>query len=114
MKVFIGWSGETSHEVALALHEWLPRVIQAVKPYVSSEDIAKGARWSASIAAELQASSYGIICVTRENSESPWINFEAGALSREIEKSFVTPSFFYLKTPALRGPLPHFHPVLNM
>ena len=66
-------------------------MIQAIKPYISSEDIAEGARWSTEIAKELESSNFGIIFVTKENVHSPWINFEAGALSREIEKSHVTP-----------------------
>jgi hypothetical protein len=33
MKVFLGWSGDTGHNVALALHSWLPRVIQTIVPY---------------------------------------------------------------------------------
>ena len=49
MKVFLGWSGSTSHKVALAFHAWLPNVIQAIKPYVSCEDIAKGARWNSDL-----------------------------------------------------------------
>lgn len=113
MKVFIGWSGDTSHKVALALRDWLPKVIQALKPFVSSEDIAKGGRWSPTIAGELQASFYGIISVTRENSNSAWINFEAGALSREIEKSLVTPFLFGLKPSDIQGPLSQFQSVLN-
>jgi len=84
MRVFLGWSGYISHKVALAFHDWLPKVIQAVKPFMSSEDMAKGARWSGEIAKELQSSSFGVIFVTPENVTSPWINFEAGALSREI------------------------------
>ena len=108
MKVFLGWSGDTSHKVALTLHDWLPNVIQAVKPYVSSEDIGKGARWSVEIAKELESSYYGVICVTRENAVSPWINFEAGALSREIEKTFVTPFLFDLRPAQIQGPLAQF------
>jgi hypothetical protein len=113
MKVFLGWSGDTSQKVALALSDWLPKVIQAVKPFVSSEDIAKGARWSLVLAKELQASSFGIICITKENSESAWINFEAGALSREIETSLVTPFLFNLREAEIQGPLKQFQVVTN-
>jgi hypothetical protein len=113
MKVFIGWSGETSHKVAIALHDWLPKVIQAIKPFVSSEDIARGARWSGVIALELQASDFGIICATRDNIDTPWINFEAGALSKEIEKSSVTPFLFDLKPSEVLGPLGQFMAVPN-
>jgi hypothetical protein len=113
MKVFLGWSGDTSKKVATALHDWLPKVIQSVRPYVSSEDIAKGARWSSEISKELQSSNYGIICITRENLASTWIHFEAGALSREIEKSFVTPFLFNLKVTDIQGPLQQFQTTLN-
>lgn len=42
MRVFISWSGETSHKVALALHGWLPKVVQALNPWVSTEDMIYG------------------------------------------------------------------------
>jgi hypothetical protein len=113
MKVFLGWSGDTSHKVALALRPWLPRVIQTIVPYVSSEDIAKGARWASDIAKELQASRFGIICVTRDNASSPWINFEAGSLSREIEQAFVSPFLFDLKPSEINGPLSQFQHTAN-
>ena len=64
MKVFISWSGDTSHNVALALREWLPSVLQSVEPYVSSEDIDKGARWSAEIGYQLNDTDFGILRVT--------------------------------------------------
>ena len=53
MKVFISWSGENSHKVATALHDWLPYIIQAVKPFMSSGDILKGERWTDVLAREL-------------------------------------------------------------
>lgn len=83
MKVFISWSGEKSHQAALALRDWLPTVIQALDtPWVSSEDIEAGANWSNSVGGELEATSFGIICVTRENQARQWLNFEAGAISK--------------------------------
>lgn len=91
MKVFISWSGEASHEASLVLREWLPSVVQFVEPYVSSADIDKGSRWATDVAGELDQSNFGIICVTKENIKTPWINLEAGALSKSVEKSRVCP-----------------------
>jgi hypothetical protein len=104
MKVFLSWSGDTSHKVAMILREWLPSVIQSIEPYVSSEDIDKGARWSTDIASELQDSTYGILCVTKENLHAPWLMFEAGALSKTMEKSYVCPFLFDIKRAEVNGP----------
>ena len=93
MKVFLSWSGSRSHKVALVFRDWLPSVIQEIVPYVSSEDIDKGARWSTDIAKELSDSKFGILCVTRDNINAPWLTFEAGALSKTMDKAFVTRFF---------------------
>lgn len=109
MKVFLSWSGHKSHQVALALRDWLPSVIQSVTPYVSSEDIDKGARWSTDIAKELEDSSFGILCVTKENLDAPWLLFEAGALSKMMEKGAVCPFLFDLKMAEIKeGPILQF------
>lgn len=97
MKVFISWSGTRSQKAAEILKQWIPCVIQSVEPYFSSADIDKGARWSTDIAKELQDASYGILCVTKENLSSAWLNFEAGALSKSIEQSKVCPFLVDLK-----------------
>lgn len=97
MKVFISWSGTKSQEVAKILKQWIPCVIQSVEPYFSSADIDKGARWSTDIAKELQDASFGILCVTKDNLSSSWLNFEAGALSKSIEQSKVCPFLVDLK-----------------
>lgn len=94
MKIFISWSGSMSQAIAEALHDWLPRVIQAVQPWLSSTNIDKGARWSDDIAAQLEETKFGLICLTRENLEAPWILFEAGALSKTLDRTYVCPYLF--------------------
>ena len=108
MKVFISWSGETSRNIAEILRQWIPSVIQAVKPYYSPDDIAKGARWSNEISRELDDSRVGIICLTKDNLNSPWIMFEAGALSKNIDKSKVCPLLFGIEPSDIQGPLLQF------
>jgi len=108
MKVFLSWSGEKSHKVAVVFRDWFPSVIQSLVPYVSSEDIDKGTRWSTDIAKELEDSSFGILCVTKENLTAPWLTFEAGALSKTMEKSFVSPFLFDIKRSEVDGPILQF------
>ena len=97
MKVFISWSGDKSLKVAKILKDWIPCVIQDIQPYFSTEDIDKGARWSSDIAKELSDADFGILCVTKDNLESQWLNFEAGALSKALDKVKVCPFLFDLK-----------------
>lgn len=108
MKVFISWSGERSKAVAEALREWIPSVIQAVKPWMSKEDIAKGARWSRDLAENLKDTNFGVVCLTADNLKSSWILFEAGALSKAIENAFVCPYLVDIEVSALDGPWKEF------
>lgn len=108
MKIFISWSGELSQQLGNAFKEWIPDVLQTVHPYFTPEDIQKGERWSSEIARELEASTFGIFCVTRENLSSGWMNFEAGAISKNKEKSQVCPILFGLTPTDVVGPLQQF------
>ena len=108
MKVFISWSGETSRLVASTLRDWLPNVIQAVDPWMSSSDIDKGARWATEISNQLAYSEFSLICLTPENLTSPWILFEAGALSKSIENNFVCPYLFQVEPRNVGWPLAQF------
>ena len=108
MNIFLSWSGNTSHKLAIAFRNWLPSVIQQIKPYVSSEDIDKGARWATDISDELNKSSFGILFVTNENINAPWLNFEAGALSKTLEKTCVSPFLFHIKPSDLNEALLQF------
>ncbi len=90
MKVFLSWSGERSNMVAKAFHDWLPSVVESVQPWLSERDIEKGARSVPAIAAQLEDTSFGIICLTADNLEQPWIHFEAGALAKTKDAKVCT------------------------
>jgi len=108
MRVFIGWSRQCSREVAQALRDWLKKVIQAIEPWMSDEDIEKGARWNDKIAHVLGDSHFGIICLTPENKDAPWINFEAGTISKVVNDSHLCPYLFRMRPQDISGPLAQF------
>ena len=108
MDVFISWSGDKSRDVALVLREWLPLVMNSLHPFVSSKDIYAGTRWQVDIASQLQASNFGILCVTNENQKAPWLNFEAGAIAKAVDVSRVVPLAIDLKPSDISLPLGQF------
>lgn len=110
MKVFISWSGEKSKAVATKLHEWIPDIINYVEPWLSLEDIDAGARWNKEIAEELSETKFGILCLTKSNSEAPWLLFEAGALAKTIDdNTFVCPFLIDMEPSDIpKGPLTQF------
>jgi hypothetical protein len=83
-------------------------VINSVEPFVSSEDIYAGARWQADIASRLDVSNFGIVWVTRDNQDAPWLNFEAGALAKVVDVSRVIPLAIDLKQSDVALPLGQF------
>lgn len=113
MKLFLSWSGPSSLAVAKALEKWLPYMIQAVQPFLSS-DISKGDRWGEVLAEELKDAQYAIICVTRYNLFKPWMYFEAGALAKFIGHAKVAPFLFGLHHECVADfPLAQFQSVLD-
>ncbi|MFY7742633.1 MAG: TIR domain-containing protein [Flavobacterium sp.] len=108
MNIFISWSGDKSKEIADALKNWIPKVLQSAKPYFTPSDIEKGSKWESEITQKLNECKVGLICLTAENTEKPWILFEAGALSNKLEKSRVCPILFGLTNSDLKGPLSTF------
>jgi len=112
MQIFISWHGPVSKAVAGALHGWLPCVIQEVEPFLSSEDIHKGDIWFGEVSARLDSSAIGILCLTPENLNAPWIHFEAGALSKQVGQKRVIPFLLGVVPGALKPPLSNFQAVL--
>lgn len=108
MKVFISWSGERSQVLAQSLRDWLPLVLDYVDPWLSEADVAAGDRWAQEVAKELEASNFGIICVTPENVAAPWVLFEAGALAKSMQGARVVPLLYGLEFSDISGPLAQF------
>src|SRR2546429_1372898 len=109
MKVFISWSGERSLAIATAMRDWLPRVIQLIQPWMSESDADKGIRWEQRIGLELEQTSCGVFCLTPENLDSRWINFEAGAIAKTVDKAYVCTYLYDLKATDIEGPLSSFN-----
>lgn len=108
MKVFISWSGDRSKALAEAVRDWLPRVIQAVQPWMSATDIEKGTMWRNEIAQQLDLATVGIICLTSDNLDKPWLLFEAGAISKKLDDSFVCTYLLDLEPSEVSDPLAQF------
>lgn len=108
MQVFVSWSGDRSRQIAEAIRNWLPKVIQSVRPWMSDEDIGAGARWLSEVSGTLNSARVGLICLTPENQHNPWLLFEAGALSKTLDQTCVCPLLFDMSPGQLVGPLTQF------
>lgn len=102
MKVFVSWSGASTNRAAEALCVLLKDVLQALDPWVSSRNIAVGARWYEELSQQLGDSRYAVICVARDNLRAPWLNFEAGAVSKSFPENSVCPYLLDLQAPDIR------------
>jgi len=112
MKVFISWSGDRSREVAKLLDYWIKCVVQASRPWISTSGIDAGSIWFNQISNELQDTTFGIICLTHENREAPWILFEAGALAKGLATNRVCTFLIDLEPRDIRDPLAQFNHTL--
>ena len=94
--------------LAEALRDWLPLVINAVEPWMSSVDIDSGSRWTVEVANTLELSRVGIFCLTAENLKSTWLHFEAGAIAKNASKSYVCTLLLELSPDQVEWPLAQF------
>lgn len=91
MKIFVSWSKEPAKSIARELKLFLEMTLRTADVWVSEADLVKGKRWGPQIAQELESTNVGIICVTPNNMQEPWLHFEAGALSKSIADAAIHP-----------------------
>lgn len=109
LKVFISWSGN-SKAVAKAIYDALPTLFDDAHPWISTEN-PSGSIWLPEIDKELSDTDFGIICVSKKNQHAPWLNFEAGALSRKVDaKRELMPVLLldFAETGDVKGPVTGF------
>lgn len=104
MKVFIGWSGETSQKVASILKSCLPILNPHIETLVSV-DMERGAAWQSELSDVISSCDGALFCVTEENVNSTWLHYEAGLVSGQGK--FVIPVLFD-KSVRIIGPLNKF------
>jgi hypothetical protein len=111
MKIFMSWSGNRSRSVAGALTEWLADLFPGLEIWMSDYDIEAGSRWGTEISNHLASSNFGILCLTPENLNAPWILFEAGALAKAVRIARVVPYRLQLTANDVSLPLAQFQGV---
>jgi hypothetical protein len=84
-KIFLCWSKRRSKAIAGAWDRLLPEIIKGVKTVLSTE-FQKGKEWSKLLRRDLDEAKTGIVFLTPENVDTPWIHFEAGALATAVGK----------------------------
>ena len=83
---------------------------------MSDRDIDAGSMPMSEIFEQLMNTEVGIICVTRENAEKVWVNFEAGAIGKTVvsgNSRVISLMLDYARVQDLEGPLANFQNVLR-
>ena len=113
MRVFIGWSGDRSRLVSGGLKSLLEYTFEGIDVFVS-DYIEPGEAWGPRLQTELEQSEFGILCLTAENFEAPWLLFEAGAMAKKFESSRTRVVPYLIDTlpeGSVRSPLSQFQQV---
>jgi hypothetical protein len=112
MRIFTSWSGERSKAAALGLKSLLQDLFEDAVQVFVSDHISPGEAWAKRLGTELEESEFGILCLTQENFQAPWLLFEAGAIAKKFGTSRIVPYLIdQLPSASERSPLAQFQHV---
>ncbi|MBI1939065.1 MAG: toll/interleukin-1 receptor domain-containing protein [Ignavibacteriales bacterium] len=111
MKVYLIWSGELSRAIAQAFKDWVPNVISNVELFFSKSDISAGTNWFQEISKQLESTNFGVIFLTKDSINAPWIFFETGALAKHISQASICTTLIDIQTTDIVGPLTQFQAI---
>jgi hypothetical protein len=103
--VFLSWSGRRSFQLATILKNELQAILPGIEAWMSSADVEPGEFWATALTGRLEAFRASVLCLTPENTRSPWILFEAGALMAAADLSRVIPYTLQFEPRELEAPL---------
>ncbi|MEI6708937.1 MAG: TIR domain-containing protein [Methylococcales bacterium] len=106
-QIFISFSGKFSQEIAEELKHWIHNYDRNLMIHVSSEDLDPGVNWEKELD-QLLDSDYGILVLTRDNLNSPWLLFEAGSAAKNKTRK-VCPILFGRDKDNIEAPISKFN-----
>lgn len=98
LRVFISWS-KNSRGVGKALSDAVAEIFDPMVKTFISQEILAGSRGLDIIDTQLNETDFGIICLTKANQSEQWINYEAGALSRQVADKRTRMGVFLIDLP---------------
>jgi TIR domain len=109
MRVFLSWSGKRSKTAAQGLRSLLDGTFPETVEVFISDNISAGEPWALRLQVELEKSQFGVLCLTQDNFQAPWVLFEAGAIAKKFDSARVVPYLIDgLPTGADKSPLAQF------
>jgi TIR domain len=111
MNIFVSWSGRRSREAAEIFRRLIPLVLQRANLFMATENIESGANWAHSIDDAIKKADAGLVFLTRNNLNNPWLAFEVGALSRTLRPNRCFPILVDLSYRDLSGPFAIFQAI---
>lgn len=108
IKLFLSWSGDSSKGIAEIFRGWLQAYSTELDVFFTPDGIEAGMRWNDELSRTLEECEIGIFIYTRQNVDSLWMAFEAGALSKRISTGRVIPLIFGEPELKLKAPLSQF------
>ncbi len=113
MKIFLSWSGKLSKQIAREFEIWIPTVVPHIDVFYSKESLEVGRQWIDGLNKALEDVRYGISIITQDNLQSPWINYEAGAIFHKSssDQCILIPILIDVNKAELTGPLGTFQAI---
>lgn len=108
LELFISFSGRRSEALASWLFRWLEEVVPTVRPYFAGQ-LMGGESWFDHVRHYMEKADAAVFCVTPDNLDSEWLNFELGLFCASPRSRFAVVVTVGVEPAAIgEGPLRQF------